>query len=68
MTKDAVISRFFKIAHFVNRNVYKYSAASDCLHSIANNKELYEFDEKILTFIENAVNEKIVNDKNRKGV
>jgi len=62
MTRQEVIERFCQLSDEVNKSVFHYDVPSDCFcgHSEFPRSFHYEYSEKILNFIEEAVNKSIL--------
>ncbi len=62
MKKEEVIERFCKLSTEVNVNIFDFDIPSDCFCLKNFNPKYFQFDEKILNFIEDAVKTKIDNE------
>jgi hypothetical protein len=62
MTKDKVISELCELASYVGEDVFKNQIAHDCFCSARNNIS-FHFSPEIISYIRDAIYEKINNDR-----
>lgn len=67
MTREEVIARFHRLSGVVAGRVYSWGYAADDLTKDKYYKNLFQFDEKIMEFIEQAVEDAIEKHKKERG-
>ena len=63
MDKHEVIRRLCSLLTKVNGIVFEYDRESDCFCDLGNGKQFSSVNEGVVSFVEEAVAEKIANDK-----
>jgi len=63
MDKSEVIEALCELADKVGEHIFNHTVASDCFCENGGPDELFRFDEEVLQFIKDAVDEKLNKEK-----